>query len=206
MKIICVGMNYASHNKEMQRALLVNSEPTIFMKSDASLLKDGKPFFIPDFSEDMQYEAEIVVKINKLGKSISRKFAPRYYDEITVGIDMTARDLQRKLKESGSPWEISKSFDNSAVIGKFVSLEKEGLDINAVPFRLDIDGKTVQQGNTEDMIFKTDEIIEYISRFVTLKMGDLIFTGTPAGVGRVEINNRLQGYINDTKLLDFQIK
>ena len=205
MKIICVGMNYATHNKEMQHTLLL-SEPTIFMKSDASLLKDGRPFFIPDFSSDMQYEAEIVVKINRLGKSIGKRFAHRYYDEITLGIDMTARDLQRKLKDSGLPWEISKSFDNSAVIGKFISLEKEGWDINAIPFRLDIDGNTVQQGNTANMIFKTDVIIEYISRFVTLKMGDLVFTGTPAGVGKVEINNRLQGYINDRELLDFQIK
>ena len=205
MKIVCVGMNYAAHNKEMQRTLLL-SEPTIFMKSDASLLKDGKPFFLPDFSSDMQYETEIVVKINRLGKSIDRRFARRYYDEITVGIDMTARDLQTKLKKDGLPWEISKSFDNSAIIGKFVSLEKEGWNIDSIPFRLDIDGKTVQQGNTEDMIFKTNEIIEYVSRFITLKMGDLIYTGTPAGVGRVEINNRLQGYINDKKLLDFQIK
>ena len=205
MKIICVGMNYATHNKEMQHSLLL-SEPTIFMKSDASLLKDGKPFFIPDFSSDMQYEAEIVVKINRLGKSIDRKFAPRYYDEITIGIDMTARDLQRKLKNGGLPWEISKSFDNSAVIGKFISLEKESLDIDEIPFYLNIDGKTVQQGNTADMIFKTNEIIEYISRFLTLKTGDLIFTGTPAGVGKVEINNRLQGYVNNRKLLDFWIK
>jgi len=205
MKIVCVGMNYAAHNKEMQNALIL-SEPTIFMKSDASLLKDGKPFYIPDFSSDMQYETEIVVKINRLGKSIHRKFASRYYDEITVGIDMTARDLQRKLKKDGLPWEICKSFDNSAVIGKFVSLKEEGWSINEIPFRLDINGKTVQQGNTADMIFKVDEIIEYISRFITLKMGDLIFTGTPAGVGKVEINNQLQGYINDKKLLDFRIK
>jgi len=205
MKIVCVGMNYAAHNKEMQNALIL-SEPTIFMKSDASLLKDGKPFYIPDFSSDMQYEAEIVVKINRLGKCINRRFASRYYDEITVGIDMTARDLQRKLKSEGLPWEISKSFDNSAVIGKFVSLKEEGWDIDAIPFKLNIDGKTVQQGNTADMIFKIDEIIEYVSRFITLKMGDLIFTGTPSGVGKVEINNQLQGYINDKKLLDFRIK
>ena len=205
MKIICVGMNYATHNKEMQHTLLM-SEPTIFMKSDASLLKDGKPFYIPDFSSDVQYETEIVVKINRLGKCINRRFAPRYYDEITVGIDMTARDIQQKLKKGGLPWEISKAFDNSAVIGKFVSLEKEGWNIDEIPFRLDIDGKTVQQGNTADMIFKINEIIEYVSRYITLKMGDLIFTGTPAGVGRVEINNRLQGYVYDNKLLDFQIK
>ena len=198
-------MNYATHNKEMHHTLLL-SEPVIFMKSDASLLKDGKPFFIPDFSSDMQYEAEIVVKINRLGKCIDRKFASRYYDEITLGIDMTARDLQRKLRDGGLPWEISKSFDNSAVTGKFISLEKEGMDIDSIPFHLEIDGKTVQKGNTADMIFKTNEIIEYISQFLTLKMGDLIFTGTPAGVGRVKIDNRLQGYVNNRKLLDFQIK
>ena len=189
----------------MQHTLLL-SEPTIFMKSDASLLKDGRPFFIPDFSSDMHYEAEIVVKINRLGKSIGKRFAHRYYDEITLGIDMTARDLQRKFREAGLPWELSKSFDNSAVIGKFISLEKEGLDIDAIPFRLDIDGRTVQKGNTADMIFKTNEIIEYVSRFVTLKTGDLIFTGTPAGVGKVEINNNLQGYVCDKKLLDFHVK
>ena len=205
MKIICVGMNYATHNKEMKHTLLL-SEPTIFMKSDASILKDGRPFFIPDFSSDMQYEAEIVVKINRLGKSIGRRFASRYYDEITIGIDMTARDLQRKFRESGMPWELSKSFDNSAVIGRFISLEKEGLDIDEIPFRLDIDGKTVQQGNTADMLFKTDEIIEYVSHFLTLKTGDLIFTVTPAGVGKVEINNNLHGYVCNKKLLDFHVK
>ena len=205
MKIVCVGMNYAAHNKEMQRTLLL-SEPTIFMKPDVSLLKDGKPFYIPDFSSNVQYETEIVVKINRLGKCIDRKFAHRYYDEITVGIDMTARDIQKRLKEGGLPWEISKSFDNSAVIGQFISLEKEGLNIDEVPFRLDIGGNTVQQGNTADMIFKTNEIIEYVSRFITLKMGDLIFTGTPEGVGKVEIDDRLEGYVNDKKLLDFQIK
>jgi len=205
MKIICVGMNYPTHNKEMQHALLL-SEPVIFMKSDASLLKDGKPFYIPDFSSDVQYEAEVVVKINRLGKCINRKFACRYYDEITIGIDMTARDLQRKLRKDGLPWEISKAFDYSAVIGKFVSIEKENLNMNTIPFHLEIDGETVQQGNTADMIFKTDEIIEYVSRFVTLRMGDLIFTGTPAGIGKVEVNNHIQGYINNRKLLDFMIK
>lgn len=205
MKIICVGMNYASHNKEMHNPLLLN-EPTIFMKPDVSLLKDGKPFYIPDFSSDMQYETEIVVKISRLGKTIARRFASRYYDEITVGIDMTARDWQRKLRKNGFPWEISKSFDNSAVVGEFVSIEKEGWNVDAIPFRLTIDGTTVQQGNTADMLFKIDAIIEYISRFVTLKMGDLIFTGTPEGVGNVKMDNRLQGYIFDRQLLDFQIK
>jgi 2-keto-4-pentenoate hydratase/2-oxohepta-3-ene-1,7-dioic acid hydratase in catechol pathway len=205
MKIICIGMNYAAHNKELQNSLILE-EPVIFMKPDTSLLKNGKPFYIPDFSEDMQYETEIVVKIDRLGKSIAKRFAARYYNEITVGIDMTARDLQRKFKKDGLPWELCKSFDGSAVIGDFISLEENGLDINQVPFHLDIDGKTVQAGNTADMIFKIDKIIEYVSRFITLKMGDLIFTGTPAGIGNIHIDNHLQGYIGDKKLLDFQIK
>jgi 2-keto-4-pentenoate hydratase/2-oxohepta-3-ene-1,7-dioic acid hydratase in catechol pathway len=205
MKIICIGMNYASHNKEMHHSLVLG-EPTIFMKPDTSLLKDGKPFYIPDFSSDVQYETEIVVKINRLGKNIARQFAHRYYNEITVGIDMTARDLQRKLRKDGLPWEICKSFDNSAITGSFIDLKENGLDIDNIPFRLDIDGKTVQEGNTAAMIFKTDEIIAYVSRFFTLKMGDLIFTGTPAGIGNVEIDNHLQGYIGSTKVLDFQIK
>jgi 2-keto-4-pentenoate hydratase/2-oxohepta-3-ene-1,7-dioic acid hydratase in catechol pathway len=205
MKIICVGMNYASHNKELHNSLVLG-EPTIFMKPDTSLLKNGKPFYLPDFSEDMQYETEIVVKIDRLGKSIAKRFAPRYYNEITVGIDMTARDLQRKFREGGLPWELCKAFDGSAVTGDFISLKEQGLDINQISFRLDIDGKTAQVGNTADMIFKIDEIIEYVSRFITLKMGDLIFTGTPCGIGNIEIDNHLQAYIGDKKLLDFHIK
>ncbi|MDR0546838.1 MAG: fumarylacetoacetate hydrolase family protein [Dysgonamonadaceae bacterium] len=203
MKVICVGMNYASHNKELNHSL-INEEPTIFMKSDASVLKDGKPFFLPDFSSEIQYETEVVVKISRLGKTISRRFAHRYFDEVTVGIDITARDLQRKLRENGLPWEISKSFDNSAVIGKFIPVEE--IDVNALPFHLDINGKTVQEGNTENMLFKIDEIIEYASRFVTLKIGDLIYTGTPAGIGDLHINDHLEGYIGAQKLLDFNIR
>ena len=205
MKIICAGMNYATHNKEMHHTL-INREPVIFMKCDASLLKDGKPFFIPDFSSDMQYEAEMAVKIGRLGKNITRQFAPRYYEELTVGIDMTARDLQKKFKDSGMPWELSKSFDSSAVIGRFIRLKDLPYDIDHLPFHLDINGKTVQEGNTAEMLFKTDELIEYVSRFVTLKMGDLIYTGTPAGVGKVHINDHLQGYIGDKKVLDFYIR
>ena len=205
MKIICVGMNYTAHNKELNNPLIM-SEPVIFMKPDTALLKNGKPFYLPDFSSDMQYEAEIVVKIDRLGKNISRHFARRYYNEVTVGIDMTARDLQRKFKKEGLPWELCKSFDNSAVIGDFVPLEELGNNLDALPFRLDIDGKTVQESNTTFMNFKTDEIIEYVSRFITLRTGDLIFTGTPDGVGNVKINNHLQGYIGEKKLLDFWIK
>ena len=205
MKIICVGMNYADHNKEMKNTA-TNGEPTIFLKSDSSLLKDGKPFFIPDFSSEIHYETEIVVKIDKLGKNIAERFAHRYYSTVTVGIDFTARDLQNKLREAGMPWELSKAFDNSAAIGKFVPLSslKEGID--NLSFRLDINGNIVQNSNTENMIFKTNQIIAYISRFFTLKIGDLIYTGTPAGVGCIKINDHLEGYINEHKLLDLYIK
>lgn len=204
MKIIAVGMNYAAHNKELHHTLVL-SEPTIFMKSDSSLLKDGKPFFIPDFSSEIHYETEIVVKIDRLGKNIAERFAHRYYKEVTVGIDFTARDLQRNLREKGLPWEISKAFDNSAVIGTFIPLDRAG-DINQIPFHLDINGKTVQEGNTRDMLFSVDQIVAYVSRFFTLKIGDLIYTGTPVGVGPVRIDDHLQGYIGEQKLLDFHVR
>ena len=205
MKIICVGMNYADHNEEMKH-ILANEDPAIFMKPDSSLLKDGKPFFLPDFSSEIHYETEIVVKINRLGKNIAEKFAHRYYDEVTVGIDFTARDLQNKLRKSGMPWEISKAFDNAAALGQFVSLSDLKENIDQLPFRLDINGKTVQQGNTSRMIFQVNRIIAYASRFFTLKIGDLIYTGTPAGVGEVHINDHLEGYIEEKKLLEFYIK
>ena len=192
MKIIAVGMNYAAHNKELHHSLEL-SEPTIFMKSDSSLLKDGKPFFIP------------VVRIDRLGKNIAERFAHRYYSEVTVGIDFTARDLQRKLREQGLPWEISKAFDNSAVVGTFIPLDRAG-DINRIPFHLDINGKKVQEGNTRDMLFPVDRIVAYVSRFFTLKIGDLIYTGTPVGVGPVRIDDHLQGYIGEQKLLDFYVR
>lgn len=175
------------------------------MKPDSALLKDGKPFFIPDFSNEIHYETELVVKICRLGKNIAERFANRYYDEVTVGIDFTARDLQRKIREAGNPWEICKGFDDSAAIGKFVPLEKFK-DIQNLNFHLDIDGNKVQQGNTADMLFKVDEIIAYISRFYTLKIGDLLFTGTPVGVGPVTIGQHLQGYLEEDKLLDFYIR
>jgi 2-keto-4-pentenoate hydratase/2-oxohepta-3-ene-1,7-dioic acid hydratase in catechol pathway len=204
MKVIAVGMNYAAHNEELNNTLEL-TEPTIFMKSDSSLLKDGKPFFIPDFSDDVQYETEIVVKIGRLGKNIAERFAHRYYEEVTVGIDFTARDLQTKLRAQGLPWELSKAFDHSAVLGEFIPVDRVG-DVNKIPFHLDINGTKVQQGNTSDMIFKIDEIIAYVSRFFTLKIGDLIYTGTPVGVGKVAINDHLQGYIGERKLLDFHIR
>ena len=197
-------MNYAAHNKELHHTLEL-TEPTIFMKSDSSLLKDGKPFFIPDFSSEIHYETELVVKIDRLGKNIAERFAHRYYSEVTVGIDFTARDLQRRLREQGLPWEISKAFDNSAVIGTFIPLEKAG-NVNHLSFHLDMNGKTVQQGNTADMLFSVDQIIAYVSRFFTLKIGDLIYTGTPVGVGPVSIGDHLEGYLGERKLLDFHVR
>lgn len=205
MKVIAVGMNYTAHNAELDHAL-VPTNPVIFMKSDSSLLKDGKPFFIPDFSNDMQYETEIVVKIDRLGKNIAERFAHRYYSEVTVGIDFTARDLQQKLRAEGLPWEISKAFDHSAAFGEFIPVESIGGDVNKIPFHLDINGVKVQHGDTSEMIFKVDEIIAYVSKFFTLKIGDLIYTGTPAGVGQVHVNDHLQGYIGERKLLDFHIR
>lgn len=197
-------MNYAAHNKELHHTLEL-TEPTIFMKSASSLLKDGKPFFIPDFSSEIHYETELVVKIDRLGKNIAERFAHRYYSEVTVGIDFTARDLQRRLREQGLPWEICKAFDNSAVIGTFIPLEEAG-NVNQLSFHLDMNGKTVQQGNTADMLFSVDQIIAYVSRFFTLKIGDLIYTGTPVGVGPVSIGDHLEGYLGERKLLDFHVR
>jgi 2-keto-4-pentenoate hydratase/2-oxohepta-3-ene-1,7-dioic acid hydratase in catechol pathway len=203
MKVIAVGMNYASHNKEIFQTLELQ-EPVIFMKAD-SVLKDGKPFFIPDFSSEIHYETEIVVKICRLGKNIAESFAHRYYDEVTVGIDFTARDLQKQLRSMKLPWELCKAFDNSAAVGKFLPLSGLG-DVNQLPFHLAINGQTVQQGNTQQMIFSIDKIIAYVSRFFTLRTGDLIYTGTPEGVGPVKIGDRLQGYIDDRLLLDFFVR
>lgn len=205
MKIIAVGMNYALHNKE-QGHTLVNKEPVIFMKPDSALLKDGKPFFLPDFSNEVHYEAELVVRICRLGKHIAPRFAHRYYDAVTVGIDFTARDLQRRFCSEGKPWELCKAFDNSAAIGTFIPLQQAGGNIDNVNFSLTIDDREVQRGCTADMLFKVDEIIAYVSRFMTLKIGDLLFTGTPAGVGPVGIGQHLQGYIGEDKLLDFYVR
>lgn len=190
----------------MNHTLLRKEEPVVFLKPDTSLLKDSKPFYIPDFSKEMHYETEIVVKINRLGKNIAPRFAYRYYNEVTVGIDFTARDLQRKLMKEGKPWEISKAFDYSAAIGTFISLDEIDYTINNIPFGLKINGDPVQEGNTSDLLFKVDEIISYLSRFFTLKIGDLIFTGTPSGVGEVKPNDRLSGYIGEQELLHFQVK
>ena len=203
MKIFAVGMNYASHNKEMFQTLELQ-EPVIFMKAD-SVLKDGKPFFLPGFSSEIHYETEIVIKIGRLGKNIAEQFAHRYYDEVTVGIDFTARDLQKQLRSMKLPWELCKAFDNSATVGLFLPLSDLG-DVNQLPFHLAINGHTVQQGNTQQMIFSIDRIIAYVSRFFTLRTGDLIYTGTPEGVGPIKIGDHLQGYIGDKLLLDFYIR
>ncbi len=204
MKIIAVGMNYAGHNKEMGNK--ENAEPVIFLKPDSALLDRGLPFFLPDFSQDLQYEAEVVARVCRLGKCIAPRFARRYYDAVTVGIDFTARDLQRQFRQAGKPWTLSKGFDGSAAVGTFVPLEEVGGDVQDLHFHLDIDGRTVQRGHTADMLFSVDEIIAYASRFMTLKTGDLLYTGTPAGVGSVAIGQRLEGYIGEKKLLDFHIR
>ena len=202
MKIICIGRNYANHAKEMGSA--VPSEPVFFMKPDTALLLKNKPFYYPDFSKEINYETEIVLKINRVGKYIKKKFAHRYYNKIGLGIDLTARDLQRKCKINGLPWEKAKSFDNSAPLSKrFFDKNKLPDNIN---FYLKLNGSKVQTGNTKEMIFSFDEIIEHISKFCTLKIGDLIFTGTPEGVGNIKIGDRLQGYIEDKCILDFEIK
>ncbi|MBE6295790.1 MAG: fumarylacetoacetate hydrolase family protein [Bacteroidales bacterium] len=204
MKIIAVGKNYAEHALEFDGTVEKPAVPMIFMKPDSAIIKNGKHFYVPDFLGRVDYEAEIVVRINKLGKSIPARFAYRYYDAITVGIDFTARDMQRAFIEAGAPWELSKGFDGSAVLGEFRPVER--YDINDVPFSLTIDDKVVQSASTAQMLFKVDEIIAYISRFCTLKTGDLIFTGTPAGSGPVSIGTHLRGYINDDKVLDFQVR
>ena len=204
MKILAVGMNYAEHNKELNNSFLP-TEPVIFSKPESSLNRDGKPFFVPDFAERFDYETEIVVKINKLGKNIAERFAYRYYDELTVGIDFTARDLQEKLKEKGLPWDVCKGFDGAAAIGEFVN-KSELPDIQNLNFRLDVDGRTAQTGWTGDMIFTIDQIISYVSKFFTLKTGDLIFTGTPVGVGPVSENQMLEGFVEDRKLLELKVK
>lgn len=205
MKIIAVGMNYALHNRELGLEQ-ENKEPVIFLKPDSAILKDGKPFFLPDFSNEVHYETEVVVRICRLGKCIAPRFAHRYYDAVTVGIDFTARDMQRRFREVGNPWELCKGFDGSAAIGNFVPLAEVGGDVQRLNFHLDIDGKTVQQGCTADMLFCVDDIIAYVSRFMTLKIGDLLYTGTPVGVGPVSIGQHLEGYLGNDKLLDFHIR
>ena len=199
MKIFGIGMNYIQHNKELDGALYKTEAPVLFTKADSSLLKSGKPFFVPDFMGRIDYEAELVIRICRLGKNIPQRFAHRYYDAVTVGIDFTARDVQQQLREKGLPWDLSKSFDGAAAIGEF-------LDVQALRFHLDINGQTVQEGCTADMVFGIDEIVAYISQYFTLKTGDVIFTGTPAGVGPVHIDDHLEGYVEERKVLEFNCK
>ncbi|MCE5345804.1 MAG: fumarylacetoacetate hydrolase family protein [Bacteroidales bacterium] len=203
MKIICIGLNYREHAREMGWKL--PEVPVVFLKPDSSILKKNKPFFIPDFSENIQYEVEVVIKISKLGKSIASKFAPRYFDEVTVGIDITARDIQSRQAAAGMPWELSKCFDGAAPLGSFIPVSSIN-NMGDLDFRLEINDKIVQKSNTSDMIFSFNEIIEYVSKFFTLKTGDLIFTGTPPGVGPLRRNDNLVAYLDNKPLLDFFIK
>ena len=203
MKIICAARNYMSHAKELNNP--IPDTPVFFMKPDSSLLLNNKPFFHPDFSAEIHHEVEIVLKISRLGKNIEPRFASRYYKQLTVGIDFTARDLQKLCIKDGKPWEIAKSFDQSAAVGKFINLDTIP-DPKAIRFQLDINNMTVQKGNTADMLFTFDQLISYISKFVTLKTGDLIFTGTPPGVGQVKIQDHLVASLEGQVLLDFRIK
>jgi FAH family protein len=205
MKIFDIGMNYAEYNKSLHETLSVSEEPVVFTKADSALLKDHKPFFIPDDMGKIECEAEVVVRICRLGKTISERFAHRYYDAVTVGIDFTARELQQKLREKGLPWDLCKGFDGSAALGEWVQKDKF-LDVQRLRFHLDINGKTVQEGCTSDMLFTVDRIISYISRFFTLKTGDIIYTGCPAVCGPVSINDHLEGYLEDRKVLEFNCK
>ena len=205
MRIFAIGMNYSEHNKSLHDTLNKKEQPVVFLKADSSLLKDGKPFFIPDDLGRIEYETELVVRICRLGKTIPERFSHRYYDAVTVGIDFTARDLQKKLKEQGLPWELSKSFDGAAALGSWIEKDKF-LDIQRIHFHLDINGKTVQEGCTSDMLYKVDEIVSYISKYFTLKTGDIIYTGCPTGCASVAINDHLEGYVEDRKILDFNCK
>ena len=203
MKIIAIGRNYAEHAKELNNP--VPGTPVIFMKPDTALIKDNKPFYHPDFSEDIHHEIELVLKISKEGKHIAEKFAPNYFEEIALGVDFTARDLQSKLKEKSLPWELAKGFDGSAPVSSFLP-KSQFADIHNLNFKLDVNGHARQAGNTSYMLFSFEYIIAFVSKYITLKKGDLIFTGTPQGVGKVNIGDRLEGYIEDHKLLDFYVK
>ncbi|MDR2497850.1 MAG: fumarylacetoacetate hydrolase family protein [Tannerellaceae bacterium] len=205
MKIIATGMNYASHNKEMQHGE-VPAAPVLFMKPDTAVLKDGKPFFLPGFSNEIHYEVELVVRIDRLGRNIEERFARRYYNEVSVGIDFTARDLQRRLRAEGMPWEISKAFDGSAALGSFFSLDELGGEVQALQFELRLNGQMVQRATTADMIFSVDRIISHASSYFSLRTGDLFYTGTPSGVGPVKLGDRLEAYLEGRKALDLYVR
>ena len=204
MKIICIGRNYSDHVRELNNE--IPDEPVIFMKPDSALLRNNEPFFIPDFSQDLHYECELIVRINRLGKNIEKRFANRYYDEIGLGIDFTARDVQNKLREKGLPWEKAKAFDRSAVISTDFVNKDELSDLDSIKFQLKKNGELVQNGDSAYMLFSIDEIICQVSKYFTLKIGDLIYTGTPAGVGPVAIGDRLEGFLEGRKLFDFKVK
>jgi acylpyruvate hydrolase len=199
MKIICIGRNYSEHAKELKNE--VPDKPIVFIKPATAILKDNKPFYMPPWSNDLHYETEIVLKISKQGKYVDEKFANKYYSEVTVGIDFTARDIQAQQKAKGLPWEIAKAFDNSAVLGEFRKPKFKNINFNML-----LSGVEVQRGNTGDVIFSFDKIISYASQFFTLQQGDLIFTGTPAGVGPVKMGDRLEGFLEDEKVFDFEVK
>ena len=203
MKIICVGRNYTDHIKELENNK--PKEPVLFLKPDSSIILNNKPFYIPDFSQNIHYELEVIIKISRIGKHIQEKFSHKYYDFIGLGIDFTARDLQSDLKSKGLPWEKSKAFDGSCFISKWIN-KSEFNDVNNLNFKLNKNGKTVQKTNSKLMLWKIDELISYISTFFTLKIGDVIFTGTPAGVGKVSIGDNLEGFIEDNKIFNLNIK
>lgn len=202
MKIICIGRNYVDHILELQNER--PSEPVIFMKPDTAILKDNEPFYYPNFSQDIHHEIEVVLKISKQGKCIEEQFADKYYEEIGIGVDFTARDLQNKLKAKGLPWEMAKAFNGSAPISKFV--KKENFDLANLNFSIAVNGETRQKGNSSLMLWNFNEIIAFVSKYFALKVGDLIFTGTPAGVAAVNIGDRLEGFLENEKLLDFEVK
>lgn len=203
MKLICIGRNYVDHIKELENER--PSDPVIFLKPDTAILLKKQPFFIPDFSNDVHHEVELLIKIKKVGKYIDRKFAHKYYDEVGLGIDFTARDLQAQLKAKGLPWEKAKAFDGAAVIGNWLP-KNQFKDVNNINFSLKRNDKFVQTGNTKLMLWKIDELIEYVSKYFTLKIGDIIFTGTPAGVGRVVADDQLKGYIENEEVFSIKIK
>lgn len=203
MKLICIGRNYTEHIKELENEK--PTDPVVFLKPDTAILLKKQPFFIPDFSNDVHYEVEVLVKINRVGKHIDRKFAHKYYQEIGLGIDFTARDLQAKLKAKGLPWEKAKSFDGAAVIGNWLPVS-DFEDINKMSFSLKKNDEIVQNGNTSHMLWQIDELIEYVSKYFTLKIGDIIFTGTPAGVGKVAANDKLVGFLEDRELFSINVK
>lgn len=203
MKIICIGLNYKSHIQELKCE--TPEQPLFFLKPETSMILRNRPFFLPDFSNDIHYEVELLVKINKVGKFIQKRFAHTYYDEIGLGIDFTARDIQQEAMAKGLPWELSKVFDGSAIIGNFLP-KSQFPNLQNINFHLQKNEQIVQKGNSADMLFEIDDIIAYVSQFITLKIGDIIFTGTPVGVGRIEINDRLQGFIEEQKMFDFRVK